>query len=227
MKLNQYQPRVYSNLPDFHIAENLSEDKKKLLPILGDVICKFNLEDNIGICLLHKHFNLKENEMLVRTFENNSFDIEPKSNYSAKVLPYMWAFSQSGLDKETALYPVEFIEKRSESTDFGLAVKEVQENEQFVEALKTALIQNELTNIFGISLIPHKLFDIKSDETLIENDVEGQKKLHISVVPSKTLLGQKTAQTLWKFNKNGFSDEKLDCIIHCGLHCGIHCGIHD
>jgi hypothetical protein len=226
MVANQYQSNIYSNLLDFHIAEEISKEKKQYLPNLGKIICEHNLENQIGICLLHKHFNLTPNEMLVRTFTDNSFEIEPKSNFSSRSLPYMWAFSETKTENKNALYPIEFIEKNSVTNSFESTISEFHVKEDFLHSIKNYLTDLKLTNIFGISLIPHGLFELNKNETLIENDVEGERKLRISVVPSKSIEKAKTAQTLWIFNQYGESTKKIDCTVHCGLHCSIHCGIH-
>jgi hypothetical protein len=225
MKVCNYEPVVFSNLSDFHLAENFVEPQQKHLPKLGQIIRKHNLENSIGVCLLHKHFNLFSDEILVRTFENNAFDISPKAISATRAMPYMWAFSKSVSFEETSLYPVEFLQVDASTEKFEEKVNLLYRHDSFREEFLKELDELNLREVFGLSLIPHELFNLGTDETLLENDTPGERNLKIKVAAIATIKSSKTTQTLWKFN-NVKGESGMQCLSHCSGHCGNHCGGH-
>ena len=104
-----YDPHVYDNLPEEEIAwHNLKFNKHKLAP-LGAIICHHALEDHIGICLLHKHFELRSNEILVRIESEAGFRIEPRRlEQGDKLFTYVWKLT-FGSQQHWQLWPLEFM----------------------------------------------------------------------------------------------------------------------
>lgn len=227
MKQFDYSPVVFANLHDFHIVNKLPTSIEDKLPLLGDVICEYNVEHVLGISLLHKHFNLYEDEILVRSFQNNELTITPKINGEQDVIPYMWCFSKRLSEENCALYPVEFLEPNNVSETHIETAQEVITNKTFLNNIWDILRKNNLQNLFGLSVIPNNLFTIGDDETLFETDNHAKREL--KVIPTSIDHVQQTdsTQTLWTFtNKDQNTNLNTYCGAHCGIHCGVHCSVH-
>lgn len=61
-EVRDYDARVFQRLNEFHLARDYLEDKRESLTELGDVICRHGLHQRVGVSLLHKHFEISENE---------------------------------------------------------------------------------------------------------------------------------------------------------------------
>ena len=60
-------PLLYANMPDSEDVTGLSDADVPCLEELRDVLKKYGFLNRFGIALLHKHFPLEENEVLVET----------------------------------------------------------------------------------------------------------------------------------------------------------------
>jgi hypothetical protein len=64
--------QTYNNLLHITEAQNIQMHK---VPLILEMIKKYNFEDKIGVARLHKHFELKEDEKVVWSYnqkENRS-----------------------------------------------------------------------------------------------------------------------------------------------------------
>lgn len=99
---HDYEVDVFNLLPHFNEAKNqipFVEINK-----LGDLIKKHNVA-NVGVNLLHKHFDLHKGEMLVEVQSDNLSAIRPQpEGSSATILPYLWRATSDGW------VPLEFTE---------------------------------------------------------------------------------------------------------------------
>jgi hypothetical protein len=76
-EIRDYDARVFQRLNEFHLARDYLEDKRESLAELGDVICRHGLHQRVGVSLLHKHFEISDNELVVREFVRNLSYIKP------------------------------------------------------------------------------------------------------------------------------------------------------
>ena len=98
-----YSNNFYNNLTDIHEAHTwaMTEKSQKIL----DSMMEINKLNVFGVCRLHKHFILKENECVVtsKTPEGYLAQVKP---YSAKFYPWIWRF----VAEQSAWVPTEFFE---------------------------------------------------------------------------------------------------------------------
>ncbi|MCE6978587.1 hypothetical protein EI534_14595 [Pseudomonas frederiksbergensis] len=84
-------------LPDIDDVQPLSDTDFEVLKEIGEVLRKHKFAQRFGICLLHKHFDLQEDEELIE-----ETDIEKRisttraqkiSKQSGRTIETMWRFS--------------------------------------------------------------------------------------------------------------------------------------
>jgi len=211
--LAEYNPQVFDQLNRFSIAKKrLAEERKHLLEI-GRVICKFNLERLIGVCLLHKHFQLLNEECLVeKTTQDGTFHINPfAKDFEQAIVPYTWKAIKAQDSQGHNWYPVEFI---SETSVDGLDVLPMQ-NQQFLNEVADRLDELGLTEVFGLSLL-HRAIDERSDSIYVEVTDKAARTLTISMFP-KHEIDERFTQTLWYFAPSEKEDIKVECAGFCSL----------
>ena len=106
-EVRDYDARVFQRLNEFHLARDYLEDKRESLTELGDVICRHGLHQRVGVSLLHKHFEISENELVVREFDRNVSYIKPWNiDQLSSPVPYLWKAQIS--NGRALYYPLEF-----------------------------------------------------------------------------------------------------------------------
>lgn len=199
MEIHEYSPYVYANLPEFNTAKEMQKHCGAQIEALGAVIRNHRFQPAIGVVLLHKHFNLLEDEMLVRRINNNKMLVSPTSKARHRRCPYMWAFAKNRINSPYGLYPVEFMDLE-EDMDWAekISVRLVN-SQEFLHDFFKALAACGLANYLGLGLIPKRAFTIGENETLMESDNIPCRQLLIEVVPLERLTTLESTQTLWVF----------------------------
>jgi hypothetical protein len=90
------QPMVWRRERDIADVEPLSEQDAKVLGELRDVLVRHNAIDRFGISLLHKHFDLSEDERLVEStdLETRTLTLKPTSSkIEDRTITTAWRFT--------------------------------------------------------------------------------------------------------------------------------------
>ncbi|MEB9828832.1 hypothetical protein CN936_25455 [Bacillus cereus] len=218
--LQPYNSLAYANLPEFEMVRKYASNSDVHLNQLGEIIKKFNFKNMVGISLLHKHFNLYQNEKLVRDFVNNKIFIKPTATSDSPYVPYMFAFTKTNSKEELNLYPIEFVKLTSETKIFEENYRMIQNQETFLQEIKEYLQNNKLENIFGLSFLPYNVISLNDNEILIETEdnfnTEGtidadNRALKIEVLPKSAKKTGNTTKTLWDYERN----TGMNCHHHC------------
>jgi hypothetical protein len=106
--LTSYKPDVFDSLEHFFTARDLLGQAPNNMAELGAIVRRHGLQKQVGICLLHKHFDLADNERLVEEFEGNNACVRPTAEYS-DAIPYMWKVEQDRVSGEWVWFPLEFV----------------------------------------------------------------------------------------------------------------------
>src|SRR5262245_58005071 len=77
MQLHPYDVGVFHGLSDFFVAREMTDGLGSSIMALGDVIRSFKLEGHVGLCLLHQHYQIADNEYVLREFEGSTAYMRP------------------------------------------------------------------------------------------------------------------------------------------------------
>lgn len=228
MSPQPYSALVYSNLPDFELAKQFSEKRLVEVRPLLDVIRKHGMQQLVGVSLLHRHFAMYEDEILIRRFSENSFAIAPARASEVIAIPYVWAYSKKASSTAFELFPVEFIEQSEHTHKYAEQAEKVASFEEFLRDYFAVLRDRGTARFLGLALLPKHVFKLEGDVALIEDDAPSGRLLNVNVRPKSDLESAPTTQTLWAAGPS--KDLAQWCVIHCGIHppsaCQIHCGVH-
>ena len=89
----------WSKLKDIDNVDPISEKDHEVLSELRSVLMRHNYMDRFGVCLLHKHFDLEADEILMETTDTesrvSSIAVE-KAGDSTNTIETMWKFKPGG-----------------------------------------------------------------------------------------------------------------------------------
>lgn len=153
--LNDWNLNVFLNLPRFE--DILAEGKKQYRDEIQEMLVlieEFELEDFVKVQILHRHFELFENEMLVESEAKNEsvwksvvLPVDMEDFNVKESIPYVFKFQPDRLG--ASLYPLEF----STSSEFKNPYDLMFSKNGFLKAIYLYLKQNDLLDAIGISLI--------------------------------------------------------------------------
>ncbi|MBD2303175.1 glycerol-3-phosphate ABC transporter substrate-binding protein [Nostoc sp. FACHB-190] len=215
--LAEYSSEVFSKLRDFDTAKTKLLEVEKILPELGCIIRKYDLQEKIGICLLHKHFNIDETERLVENFQDGKFYSRPvKYNNELCLVPHTWKLEILS-NNVFNWYPLEFGYRNN------LDLPIIDNLDFFVEMSLTLSTLN-MEDTFGVTVLHRDFITLDRDEILIETSDDSQRVLIVSSVKKSIVDKDKDllTQTIWKFSSNNLEHHCSGHCHHCNQHCH-HC----
>ena len=140
-----YSVHHYNSLPELEEAEThfKSAESDLLFDKIGRVFIKHHVENRFGVVLLHNHFFLENNEILVNIGNATvPWDITSGAKELEEVGPCSWRFVDDGLT------PYEFVHSKgtwTSSDDIPLA---------FLQDFYKTIEAHNLTDVLGLCLVP-------------------------------------------------------------------------
>jgi hypothetical protein len=139
--LYEYNSDIFTELPHYDHAKCVvgTNALKTVIDELGKVITTNGLEATVGVCLLHKHFDIGSDEVLLETVRGNTSKLSPivRAGIQDKIIPYMWK-----MNKNMCWSPLEFVYSTNE---MQYAFEKVMKNEAFLKAIGMALVNSQVT----------------------------------------------------------------------------------
>ncbi len=199
-----YDPKIYQQLYDFEVAKQYLEQHQDKVNILGDLICQYEMQEKVGISLLHKHFPLQPDERLIKEITGNSFSLTAKpAKHLHNLISDLWKVSQTEETGEWQYYPLEFIAVGDGGLQMQKLAKSVMDNHNFLSAMAIKLGELELTNIFGIALLYDSSHHLEDGEIMMEGTDHDVRVNSCSPMFIRDLGSEINTPTLWKFTQVG------------------------
>lgn len=90
----------WASLPDIDDVDPISDKDREVLEDLRAVMIRHGYTERFGVCLLHKHFDLAEGEVLMETTDPgarvSTLAVERQGARSTPSIETMWKFSADG-----------------------------------------------------------------------------------------------------------------------------------
>lgn len=195
--LKNYDPAVFSALPDFPFARARLAETEGQIDEVGRVICKYGFHELVGLNLLHKHFELAPHEIVVRSFEAGVATMSPwPIDTDQDCVPYLWGFVPDAADP--GWYPLEFVAADQVEHVGDLIV--LQYADAMLDELGAALVERDLQTTFGIAaLFSRTPLQPPPGHTLLETTDEANRMLTLQPAPEHVVATSDTTKTLWIF----------------------------
>lgn len=215
-----YDPRVVAALPEFHEARTRIPMAKNKLDGLGDIICRHERHDLVGLALLHTHFPMAENERLVEHIEGNRSLTRPVAG-DLPVVPYTWQLTHDPDTGAQRWSPVEFLALTPETMVFADRVAAVMRDQAFLDELAASLMERGLADVLGLSLLHRDSLRPSPEMSLLEHTDSAARTLTFHAIPAAAVDPSSMYETLWHFTPGGTADSGSMCSAH--NHCSQHC----
>jgi len=203
--VSAYAPELFESLPTFNQAkQNLSIHQSKLEKF-GRVLHAYNLSDQLGLALLHRHFDLSPDERLVEKIDvarGESVGTPRRTDASCAILPHLFRAAINENDGTSVWFPLEFADITDDDGTMTRRYAEFAGNTEFLNEFAKVLHEEEATDVIGLAIF-HGREDIscKTDEVLNESTDEIHRTLIMR--PSKAAeIGVTSTPTLWRFDGN-------------------------
>ena len=193
-----YDFKIFNELDDLEVANQRAQENSEKLAYIGDIICHYGLHEIVGVCLLHRHFNLQSYERVVREIVDNKFSIKPeaKANWDC-VTPYSWKIQKNKFSEFT-YHPLEFFETTTVDTEIKRNAEKLMKNQAFLVDVARKLSELELMDTFGIAILFKEFLGLEDGNFLLETTDDN--RMQMFELTSATSLGSDIAtKTLWKF----------------------------
>ena len=164
-----FESEIYNSLADLEPANNTllgKCDAEEFFEKAGNVICDYNLQGDVAICLLHKHNFTKENEIMLESRETiankPALVMEPlvQEGITVDYTPVVWKFSS----KLGLFSPLEHTTESSVKTKY----KNLMKNPAFLADFRDLLLKFNYEDIIGLSILRVTNLEKKEDEIYVE-----------------------------------------------------------
>ena len=220
----KYDPLEFESLNDFDTSRRFLAMHADAIDGLGRVILDHGLENELGICLLHRHFKLAVDEILLEHASAGGSQIAPVSVSGVErdaVVPYMWRMMER--DGGCEWTPLEFVDRASLNEEVRRALDALPYHRAFLGDFAAALVAASVQGVFGLAM--HHRQTIEFDRTqsvLLETESETERWMRIVPVDRSRCGSPEWTQTLWRFSPTG-SELAAACTQHgCAGHCALH-----
>ena len=223
---------------DFHIYNDLNPDVKIAYDDLvatgifevfteeaAELICSYGVQSSIGICLLHNHNYLDDDEIMLE-YTSHLNDGRPslvmqrtKTNKEFLKLPVNWKVV---VDDDGYTYmPIEF------STVDGVteANNLLEDNPELLREFAALVIRYGLSNLVGLAVYRHDFLRQQENDVFIETTDPKIIANVIAACPKETTDLTMVTPTLWRFQTNPDEEKPQGCV--CGCRYEVLCNTAD
>ncbi|MHA6795533.1 hypothetical protein ACVGVM_18745 [Pseudonocardia bannensis] len=229
--VRDYDVGVFQRLNNFQIAKGHLDGDRDYVTELGDVICHHGMHEVVGVTLLHKHFEIADDELVVREFVDNVSYMKPWNvDTLPRLLPYLWKAEVT--DERADYFPLEFCAYPPEiRPEAERDLQRLRGSSAFLAAFAAKLDELGLREVFGLAhLRSRDGLVLAEGETLLETTDEERRILTLRPARAAEVEGLDTTQTLWIYrpamSRTGAAINGACCGAHCAGHCRAHCTGH-
>lgn len=240
-----FNVELYNSLPTVGVADrilNQLDDREAFFKEIGTLIGEFDLEDHIGVCLLHNHNLVTNGHFMLEIFD--------KSSYSTPAL-VMQHIERAGETQQHV--PVVFkVEAGNELVGLEYSTVELakgnyeklfQQSSEFLPRFCAVVTRFGYQNILGLSVLRVDALDREVGDILLERTDDQRIANIVTADKERPTKDARYIETIWHFEKttqanNPSREMATTCLTECkyALKCankcifeegGKHEGIHD
>lgn len=162
---------------------------------LGTVICDHGMQNDVGVWLVHKHFDVGADERVLAEVKDRKIEVQVVKGAPAdsdvpvffQVQPDGWA-------------PMQYVQVPSHSDHVLQRVRKVTAASEFLKAFGACVRALGMEEELGLCIQHNDLLTLNPSEGLMETTVEGEKTQTLTVMGVNDLAARSDASTTsWKF----------------------------
>lgn len=203
---DSYRHSDYMQQPDVIDAESVVRGSGQFEPFMDEaanLFCSYNMESRFGICLLHRHHDLRRDEVMVedrrKAEGRDALVTTPRRRLAGT--PASWTVVDG------RLCALEYTTDRRAET----CLHDGEVPQAFLAAFKTLSNSSPLGRFLGLGIVEREFYgSFAADERAMEYTSNG---IRASIVfPEKTkTMEREPVKTAWQFRKRDF-DTVASCV---------------
>ena len=221
--VSSYSPGVFDQLNQFHVARKLLAERMDRMLCVGNVFVRHSVHERFGLSLLHKHFDLSDDEIILRkvNVKRRIVSMFPRKG-QRNAVAYLWKVSASKRN-HWEFFPLEFL---GPEADENASSGPTEELAPFLCEVAEALADLDLLDVFGIATTDIRGIPITENELMIETTDPVKRLLTVKPYLHSDVKMEGLTETFWTFTPGENSDD-LEAALACtGTHCHNHCRSH-
>ncbi len=164
-----------------HVSETTNIDMDEAARSVGRILRKYKLLDLLGVCLIHNHFHLNDDEILLAKAVHepiNYLHMKATRLTDAHIrpVPYMWAFDKDS----TQLFALQYFDaavNEEMKARFEALTKRSEDLKEFLDEFVTLVKKMGMEDFLGVYLLYNDLLgDLKEGEDFVEATDEGDRR---------------------------------------------------
>jgi hypothetical protein len=164
-----YDGAIFQQLAEIGTAYRRWRESGDKLDCLGDIICRHELYDIIGVPLLHRHFELRPYERLIREHHGDTFSSKPHACLTQDdFIPCLWKVGRQSKSGEWTYIPLEFARTTGSGVAYKIHHDKIFSKKDFLLEMGQKIWELDVADLFGIAIIPAGFKPRHADEVLLE-----------------------------------------------------------
>lgn len=207
---------AYQALPIVQIAQNNSKLRASVLEDIAHLLRRYHLQNQFGISILHKHFDITTDEALVRRLNGDNIRINVERPCGDLVACHWKADPTSSDD---SFVPLEFLDRNS-FTQQEIEMSELFASEECSnfrrEFFETVIAASAANDIGLMTLHANSALSVDlSNTTLLEESYDNSRLSVVRTAPRSASKNGDYFQALWVADPADGTSSELSCSYHC------------
>lgn len=207
-----YDPAIYQSIPDFLDVKDSVAALEPALFSVGAVICRHNLQEVVGLGLLHSHFEQADDEILVwrQPTEDGWAGGIVKRREALSARPILWKVEHTP-GRAPICFPIEFFERAE-------GWLETKHDPAAMHDIIAKIVELNLADVVGIRALHPDIQRLAKEKDLIETYDEKARTLFYRRMTPSELRTIDPVETGWSFMPD--NESEFGCVFQCHTGCG-------
>jgi len=194
-----YRPEFYEDLIPFEVAKKKLRHRYNMIARLGDILCAYDVQKFLGVCLLRKHFELRPHEQLIkRAITNKNQATLCAQQAKQDTQAYLWRLYEH--HGKLAYIPTEaFAASEPLAHKLPTFAQLTKQHPGFFIDFAQISMELQTSHIFGLSILHPGLVRLEEGQTQLETVDHDTRERHIGAIALAELDPFEVTETLWTF----------------------------
>jgi hypothetical protein len=214
-QFDKFEIQHFNSLTGPLEAEETLKRYPGAISTIGSIIRKYGLENDVAVALLHKHFKLNKEEVLLAKKNGDEIVMQPTIPKTATIVPRIWKLLESPSAPWT---PIEYVEN-DDSKELESQIDRIAQKPQFLQEVSKAIHHYHLADVLGIALILGGMFPVNSGFVFHET-TRTEERTSVLALMDKQVRGTiNVVETMWDFSGSPMANCSHSCNCCKGKKC--------
>lgn len=184
----------YMELGTVESAEESAHGRLAEIDRLGEIILRHGYDKLLGVTLLHRHYDIEKNEVLLTEVVDGCLLSKPSTRFTGGIIERRWLWSPKVKD----WMPYEYIAE-AVMVDELPEIAKLRVDSSFWCELGQAIDSFGLASLFGLTLHDPRSREIPAEMALLEVNAAHTRRTIVCQVPSGSVGPIEAGVTVWNF----------------------------